>query len=42
MDGKGRQEPVALRVENGALSGEACFVQDARKCERLLVRGPRG
>jgi alkylation response protein AidB-like acyl-CoA dehydrogenase len=42
MNGKGRQEPVALRVENGALSGEACFVQDARKCERLLAVAREG
>ncbi len=37
LDATGSMNPGAVRVVDGKLQGEAFFVQDAGKCERLLV-----
>lgn len=37
QDGSGAVTAAALRVEGGKVYGEACFVQEASRCERLLV-----
>jgi alkylation response protein AidB-like acyl-CoA dehydrogenase len=37
MDDQGGMAPGAVRVVNGLLEGEASFVQDAGKCDYLLV-----
>ena len=37
MDAQGNQEPASLRLEDGKLSGQAFFAQDAGKCDRLLA-----
>jgi alkylation response protein AidB-like acyl-CoA dehydrogenase len=37
MDAAGSSEPGAVRVVDGTLEGEACFVQEAGKCDRFLV-----
>lgn len=37
MDASGSTTPGAVQLVDGKLQGEACFVQDAGKCDHLLV-----
>lgn len=42
MDQAGNTQPGALQLVDGKLQGQACFVQDAGKCERLLALALEG